>query len=181
MIISRITGSRSSAMNMCSVRQRPMPSAPSSRAFAASSGVSAFARTASLRNPSAHSSTVSKSSLICGGTTRDAAEDHAARAAVDRQEIAFGELVAVERGDAGGDVDREPLAPGHARNALAARDDGGVRGQPAVRREDAGCVAHAVVVVGGRLPADEDHGLAGLAELLGDAGIEDDLAGGRAG
>ena len=31
-IISRTTGRRSSAMNMCSVRQRPMPSAPNSRA-----------------------------------------------------------------------------------------------------------------------------------------------------
>ena len=39
-----------STMNMCSVRQRPMPSAPSSRALAASSGVSAFARTASRRS-----------------------------------------------------------------------------------------------------------------------------------
>ena len=33
MIISRTTGSRSSPKNMCSVRQRPMPSAPSSRAL----------------------------------------------------------------------------------------------------------------------------------------------------
>ena len=44
-IISCTIGSRSWAMNMCSVRQRPMPSAPNSRALAASSGVSAFART----------------------------------------------------------------------------------------------------------------------------------------
>ena len=48
-IMSRTIGRRSSAMNMCSVRQRPMPSAPNSRAFAASSGVSAFARTFSRR------------------------------------------------------------------------------------------------------------------------------------
>ena len=38
-IISCTTGSRSSPKNMCSVRQRPMPCAPNSRAFAASSGV----------------------------------------------------------------------------------------------------------------------------------------------
>ena len=68
MIISRTTGSRSSAMNMCSVRQRPIPSAPNSRAFAASSGVSAFARTFRRRKPSAQSRIVSKSSLMCGGT-----------------------------------------------------------------------------------------------------------------
>ena len=36
-------------MNMCSVRQRPMPWAPNSRALAASSGVSALARTFSRR------------------------------------------------------------------------------------------------------------------------------------
>ena len=42
------SGRRSSARNMCSVRQRPMPSAPKSRATLASSPVSALARTASL-------------------------------------------------------------------------------------------------------------------------------------
>ena len=54
---------------MCSVRQSPIPSAPNSRALAASSGLSAFARTRSRRIPSAHSSTAEKSSLICGGTS----------------------------------------------------------------------------------------------------------------
>ena len=58
MIIARIFGWRSSAMNMCSVRHRPMPSAPSSRALRASSGVSALARTPSRRISSAHSSTL---------------------------------------------------------------------------------------------------------------------------
>ena len=59
-IIARIFGSRSAAMNMCSVRQSPMPSAPSARARRASAGVSAFARTPSVRSPSHHSSTRSK-------------------------------------------------------------------------------------------------------------------------
>ena len=68
-IISRTSGSRSSAMNMCSVRQRPIPSAPNSRAFAASSGVSALARTLSRRTSSAQRRIVWKSSLICGGTS----------------------------------------------------------------------------------------------------------------
>ena len=72
MIISRTTGSRSSALNMCSVRQRPIPSAPSSRALAASSGVSALARTLRRRRPSAHSRIVWKSSLMCGGTSSTA-------------------------------------------------------------------------------------------------------------
>ncbi len=60
MIIARIFGWRSSAMNMCSVRHSPMPSAPSSRAFLAPAGSSALARTPSRRSSSAHSSTRSK-------------------------------------------------------------------------------------------------------------------------
>ena len=44
-IISRTATMRSASKNMCSVRQRPMPSAPNSRAVRASSGVSALART----------------------------------------------------------------------------------------------------------------------------------------
>ena len=64
MISARISGWRSAAMNMCSVRQRPIPSAPNSRARAASSGVSALARTRSRRSSSDHSSTVSRCSSI---------------------------------------------------------------------------------------------------------------------
>ena len=45
MIISRTIGMRSSPKNMCSVRTRPMPTAPNSRALTASAGVSALART----------------------------------------------------------------------------------------------------------------------------------------
>ena len=56
-------------MNMCSVRQRPMPSAPNSRAFAASSGVSAFARTRRRRSSSAQPRIVPKFSSIAGGTS----------------------------------------------------------------------------------------------------------------
>ena len=63
------TGSRSSPKNMCSVRQRPIPSAPSSRALAASPGVSALARTRSRRTSSAQPVIVSKSSFSCAGTS----------------------------------------------------------------------------------------------------------------
>ena len=54
MIIRRIFGWRSSAMNMCSVRHRPMPSAPSSRALSASLrrvGVRAHAEPADVVGP----------------------------------------------------------------------------------------------------------------------------------
>ena len=47
MIMARTTGRRS-PRNMCSVRHRPMPSAPNWRALAASGPVSALARTAIL-------------------------------------------------------------------------------------------------------------------------------------
>ena len=69
MIIARIFGWRSAAMNMCSVRQRPMPWAPNSRALAASSGVSAFARTPSVRTSSAQPSTVWKWSDTSGSSS----------------------------------------------------------------------------------------------------------------
>ena len=59
-------------MNMCSLRQRPMPSAPNSRARVASSGVSAFARTPRRRISSAHVTTCWKSSFTCGGTSGSA-------------------------------------------------------------------------------------------------------------
>src|SRR5438034_333533 len=67
MIISRTIGIRSAAKNMCSVRTRPMPSAPNSRAFFASSGVSAFARTPSVRARSAQPRNSLTSSESCGG------------------------------------------------------------------------------------------------------------------
>ena len=69
MIIARIFGVRSAAVNMCSVRQSPIPSAPSSRACRALSGSSAFARTPSLRSSSAQPSTRSKYSLTWASTS----------------------------------------------------------------------------------------------------------------
>ena len=62
-IILRTTGRRSGARNMCSVRHSPMPWAPSSRAFFASSSVSALARTSifPLRTSSDHLRMVSNS------------------------------------------------------------------------------------------------------------------------
>ena len=44
-IISRIASMRFPSKNMCSVRHRPIPSAPNPRAIFACSGISAFART----------------------------------------------------------------------------------------------------------------------------------------
>ena len=125
------------AMNMCSVRQRPMPSAPNSRALAASSGVSAFARTRSRRSSSAQSRIVPKFSSIAGGTSRTGPT--ITRPVPPSIVITSPTLsvVLADRHRAGARVDREPLAAGDARLAHAARDDRGVRGHPAVRGEDA--------------------------------------------
>ena len=67
-IISRTATMRSSPKNMCSVRHSPMPSAPNSRALAASAGVSALARIFSFRVLSAHDIKVAKSPVIVGAT-----------------------------------------------------------------------------------------------------------------
>ena len=90
-------------------------------------------------------------------------------------DVAFRELVPADA-HVLARVDLEPFAAGDARLAHAARDDGRVRRHAAVRGEHALRLDQPVDVVGGRLPADEDDGLAGLAVLLGGVGVEDDLA-----
>ncbi|MCY1238784.1 hypothetical protein D9M72_515410 [compost metagenome] len=60
-IISRMTLMRSSSKNMCSVRQRPMPSAPKERAARASAGVSALVLTVMRRLASAQAMILPKS------------------------------------------------------------------------------------------------------------------------
>ena len=62
MIISLIETMRSASKNICSVRHKPMPSAPNSRATLVSSIVSAFVRTNILRSASAHFINVAKAS-----------------------------------------------------------------------------------------------------------------------
>ena len=65
-IIWRTAVMRLASKNICSVRHRPMPSAPKSRAVCASKGVSALARTFIRRDPSAHSISVPKSPTSSG-------------------------------------------------------------------------------------------------------------------
>ena len=167
-------------MNMCSVRQSPIPSAPNSRAFAASSGVSAFARTRRRRRSSAQSRIVPKFSSIAGGTsgTEPTITRPVPPSTVSWSPSRSSTLADPER--ARGHVDRERLAPGDAGLPHPAGDDGRVRGHPAVRGEDAAGVDQPVDVVRRRLPADEDHVLARAPLLLGEVGVEHDRARGRA-
>ena len=65
-IISLMETIRSASKNICSVRHKPMPSAPNSRATLESSIVSAFVRTTILRSASAHSIKVAKAFDNCG-------------------------------------------------------------------------------------------------------------------
>ena len=76
----------------------------------------------------------------------------------------------------GGDVDREILAPRHTRLAHPASDNGSMRGHAAASRQDASCTDEAVDVVRRRLQADEDHGFAFSATLLGSVRVEHDRA-----
>ena len=89
MIIARIFGWRSAAMNMCSVRQRPMPSAPNSRALRASVGrvgVRAHAEPAHLVGPLEHALEVR---VDLGLHERHVVgRDHAV-GAVDRDQVAL--------------------------------------------------------------------------------------------
>ncbi len=59
--------------------------------------------------------------------------------------------------------------------AHAARDDGGVRGHAAARRENALGGVHAVDVLGARLDAHQHDIVPLRLELLGFVGVEDDL------
>jgi len=112
---------------------------------------------------------------------RNLAHDHAAGAAIDRDHVAFAQLVAADANGPRARVDVEVLAAGDARLAHPARDDGGVRRHAAVGGEDALRLDEPVDVVGRRLPADEDDRLAGLAALRRAVRIEHDLPARRAG
>ncbi len=109
------------------------------------------------------------------------AHDHLAGAAVDRDHVALAELRPVQRRGLCVDVDGKRLAACDARLAHPARDDRGVRRHPTVGGQDPLRGDHPVDVVRSRLPANEDHGVAVAAALLGGVGVEDDPAGGGAG
>jgi hypothetical protein len=112
---------------------------------------------------------------------RNLAEHDTAGAAVDREHVALAEHVTCDRGRPRGGVERERFTARHAGLAHPPCDHGRVRGHAAVRGEDPLRVDETVDVVGRGLPADEDHRLARVAELLCSVRVEDDLAAGRAG
>ncbi len=181
MIISCTCGRRSSPKNMCSVRQRPIPSAPNSRALTASSGVSALALTLSRRKSSAQVEHRLEVLVDLRRDEVDLADVDLSRAAVERDRVQLVDGGVADLRRLRLDVDRDALGAGDARLAHAARDHGRVRRHAAVHGEDPLCRDHPVDVVRRRLPADEDDRLAGAAALRRGVGVEDDAAAGRAG
>ena len=181
MIIARIFGWRSAAMNMCSVRHRPMPSAPCSSAFSASAGVSALARTPSRRISSAHASTRSKRALRPGSTsgtssrvTMPVLPSIAIRSPAPITTVAHPD-------HAGAQIDLQLSGSDHRRTAHPARDERRVRRLAALGGEDAARGVEARDVVGLGERAGENHVAAlrrGRDRLVGG---EDDLPLGGAG
>jgi hypothetical protein len=82
---------RSAAKNMCSVRHRPMPSAPNLRAVRASAAVSALVRTFSVRVASTQAISSSSSGRQRRRRQRRAPGEHLAGRAVDGQHVAGAE------------------------------------------------------------------------------------------
>ncbi len=165
-------------MNMCSVRQRPMPCAPSSRALRASSGVSAFAQTSMRRSSSAHDEKRRQPlrQLRRRRNQRKLADGDVARRAVDRDPIAFAAARRRRGSPLVAAVDLQRVAAGNARFAHAARDDRGVRRRAALRGQNAFGRDHAVHVVGRRLGAHEDDVLRpALSTSTASSAREDDL------
>ena len=116
-----------------------------------------------------------------GRHERHGADDHAARAAVDRQLVALAQLDVADPQRSRVHVDRE-----RARSPAT-------HGLPIPRATTAACevmppcavrtparVDQAVDVVGRRLPADEEDVLARPPALLGEIGVEHDRPGGGA-
>ena len=137
MIIWRTALMRSGSKNMCSVRQRPMPSAPNFFAVSASSGVSALARTSIRRVLSAHSISVAKSP--------DMAASIIATLPTNTSPVAPSSVIVSPARivlAAGGQclrvvVDRDAAGACHAGPTHAARHHRGMAGHAAARRS--GC------------------------------------------
>ena len=175
---------------MCSVRHRPMPCAPRSRAFADWSGVSALARTRRRRRASA--TPISRSNACQMLSPRAASSPARAFSSSDSSSgssptktspvkpsivmtspsFTVVPLAVKACADASIFTASAPQTAGMPRPA----NDGGVRVGPARRGQDALRRDHAVVVVRRRLAPDQDHLVAVPRPRLGIVRGEHDLA-----
>ena len=122
---------------MCSVRHRPMPSPPKLRAVDASSGVSALARTFSVRISSTQPISLPKSPVSSGWIFGTSPCSTSTARAVDGDRVAF-----LQHRVAGGErlrrvVDAQLAGAGDARRAHAAGDHRRVAGHAAAGGENA--------------------------------------------
>ncbi len=137
-------------------------------------------RSCGTRRPSAIS--VWKSLAQLGVLRFELPGEHLAGRAVERDPVALARpSVPLTRERSRAVVDTQLARAGDTGLAHAARHDGGVRGHAAARSQHRLGRDHAVEVFGRGLDAHQDHLLAGLGQLLGLVGVEDDLAAGRAG
>ena len=185
--MTRSISTRRSPRNMCSVRHRPIPWAPKDLARNASSAVSAFARIARRRRPSAWvssrstaltsaavSSSAPSSATVESGLDiglhrrrhhRHCPEEDLAAGTVDADLVAFGDHRRSDPRCAGHRVDVERFRAAHAGLAHASGDHGSVRGLPTACGQDPVRGDHALEVIGVGLLADQHHLLAAFGPL----------------
>ncbi len=202
-IISRIASMRSPSKNMCSVRQRPMPTAPNAMRvprLLGRVGVGAHVHARRLVAPLHQLLEVLELlGLLRGLVAVDQAGDDLGRRgldlagvdlagrAVDRHPVAFLERLAGHRHRARLVVHFHRRGAADADLAHLARHQRGVRRHAAARGEDAFGRDHAAQIFGRRLDAHEQHLLALLRGRDRAVGVQVDLpgrgarAGGQAG
>ena len=156
----RTSSPRSSPKNMCSVRQSPIPSAPSSRAFAASSAVSALARTPSRRSSIRPAQHLVELVADLGLDQRHVVGGDPAGRALDRDPSPAASSALADPDRPRLEVDLDLGRPGDARPPHPPRDQRRVRRLASLRGEDPAGGVEAGDVVGLGERADEDHVLA---------------------
>ena len=180
-IISRTAWMRSSSKNICSVRHSPMPSAPNLTATRASAGVSALARTPSLRTLSAQPISVANSPDSCGSiiATLPASTWPVEPSTVMKSPClkVCPPAVMVRLGI----VDPHRAGAGNAGLAHAARHHRRVRGHAAARGENAFGGVHAVDVFRRGFDPHQNDFWPSALSCVGLVGGEHDLARRRAG
>jgi len=119
--------------------------------------------------------------LISRRDERNGTDHHASRGSVDRDRVALAHLLAADASRLGLEVERQVVTAGDARLSHPAGNDGRMGGHASVCGQNPLGLDQPVDVVGGRLPADEDHALSRAAPFLGGVRVEHDRARGRAG
>ena len=175
MIIACIFGWRSAAMNMCSVRHSPIPSAPNSRARRRPRACPRSRGRRAGGCSSAQRSTCVEVRVDLGLGQRHVVGGHLPGRAVDRDQVALVELGVADAQHPLLEVDPQRRRARDARLAHPARDERGVRGLAALGGEDPLRGEEAVHVVGLGERPDEDHLAAALRPVDGVVGREHDL------